>query len=248
MEAALSIRILIECTYACVGGQTLVHQTVGLPMGINPAPLFADLYCWRREFVFLQELVSSKLDRDRKLARRLYYCWRFTDDLLILSVGIFDPQVIYSDLKIKKENKSYKAASFLDMGLSIVRERHKRVNRYVVRAKLYDTRDDLPSEVIRFPYRKSDIHRKTLLDVVLSTIIRVYRVSGASADFMRNVRQAAAVFSERGLRRIEWHTAVRKFATRYHKFRKLTMARKIFWLRLSESFGVPPRREKVSAI
>ena len=52
------LEFLIDNIFAIFGGRVF-HQTVGIPMGINCAPLLADLFLYSYEADFIQGLLKK---------------------------------------------------------------------------------------------------------------------------------------------------------------------------------------------
>ena len=68
---------LIDNIFVIFGGRVF-HQTVGIPMGTNCAPLLADLFLYSYEADFIQGLLKKN---EKKLARSFNFTFRYTDDV-----------------------------------------------------------------------------------------------------------------------------------------------------------------------
>ena len=66
------IELLVDNIYVRFGGQ-LFRQMVGIPMGINCAPLLVDLFLYFYENEFLDKLIK---EGKRKLARKFILSYR----------------------------------------------------------------------------------------------------------------------------------------------------------------------------
>ena len=93
---------LIDNIFVTFGGHVF-QQTIGIPMGINCAPLLADLFPCYNEADFMQELLRKK---DKKLAISFNSTFRYilVDDVLSLNNSKFGDYVerIYPiELEIK---------------------------------------------------------------------------------------------------------------------------------------------------
>ena len=66
---------LIDNIFVLFGGQVF-HQTIGIPMGTNWAPLLANLFLHACEADFLQGFFKNK---DRKLAQTINYSFHYVD-------------------------------------------------------------------------------------------------------------------------------------------------------------------------
>ena len=78
-EICEMIEFLVDNIYFRFGGQ-LFRQMVGIPMGTNCAPLFADLFLYSYGNEFLDKLIK---EGKRKLAKKFNVSYRYIDDLKI---------------------------------------------------------------------------------------------------------------------------------------------------------------------
>jgi len=66
------------------------QQTVGIPVGINSAPLLADLFLYSYEADFIQELLKIT---EKKLTQSFNFTFRYIDDVLSLNNSRFGDSV-----------------------------------------------------------------------------------------------------------------------------------------------------------
>ena len=89
-------------------------QEIGIPMGSDPTPFFANLFLAHKE----ADWVRAQHKIGTINVRKINSCFRFIDDFLSLNDGsIFEKHYkdIYpTELELKKENNSNYCASFLD--------------------------------------------------------------------------------------------------------------------------------------
>ena len=99
----IAVKHLIENCYFTVG-KTVLRQAIGIPMGIDPAPFWANLYLYSYEENFISDMIQS----DKVRARHFHACMRFIDDLLGLNDGgefaRSSGQIYPSDLELKEEH------------------------------------------------------------------------------------------------------------------------------------------------
>ena len=94
-------------------------QVIRIPMGSDPAPLFASLFLAHKE--------ADWVKAQRKLGtinvRKINNSFRFIDDLVSLNYGsTFEKQyedIYLTELELKKENNSNSCVSFLDLYIYI---------------------------------------------------------------------------------------------------------------------------------
>ena len=77
-----AVRYLIENCFFSVGDRVF-KQAIGIPMGIDPAPFWANLFLYTYEESFISSLISS----DRVRARHFHAIKRFIDDLIAINDG-----------------------------------------------------------------------------------------------------------------------------------------------------------------
>ena len=123
-------------------GAKLYRQIVGIPMGTNCAPLVADLflYCYERHFM---KYLSS--DNQVDVIKEFNSMSRYLDDLLNIDNPYFEEMVnqFYPpELQLNKANTSDTEAPFLDLHLSI--------SKGFVSSKIYDKRDDLDFDIVKW--------------------------------------------------------------------------------------------------
>ena len=78
----VAIEHLIKNCYFSVGN-IVMRQKVGIPMGIDPAPFWANLFLYTYEYNYIKELIKT----DRVKAKHFHSTFRFIDDLCILNDG-----------------------------------------------------------------------------------------------------------------------------------------------------------------
>ena len=165
---------LITETYFEVGN-LVFRQSIGIPMGIDPAPFWANLYLYKYESDHVTKLIKS--DKTRALKYR--HATRFIDDECNLNdSGEFSRSfhLIYpSDLHLKCEHNGIHA-TFLELDISIVD------GLFVY--KLYDKRDDFPFHIIRMPDKNGNIPLHVFYGSIMSEFLRIARATLLFSDFL----------------------------------------------------------------
>ena len=136
--------IFVEC------GGVIFQQVIGIPMGINCAPLLADMFLYSYEAEFIQTLIKSG---KRHLAKSFHFTYRYIDDVLSINNPKFGDYIDYIypvELEIKDTTDAYHQAYYLDLDLSYNRDKRLQV-------KLYDKRDDFNFNIDNFPFLSSNI-------------------------------------------------------------------------------------------
>ena len=164
---------LISNCYFTVGN-TVMRQKIGIPMGIDPAPFWANLFLYTYEHDYIKNLIKE----DRVKAKHFHSTFRFIDDLCTINDGGEFARVfkdIYPDeleLKVEHEGNS---ASFLNLDIRIEE------GQFVY--KLYDKRDAFPFSIVRMPYLSSNIPKKIFYSALMGEFLRIARATLYLSDF-----------------------------------------------------------------
>ena len=165
---------LIKETYFQIGN-LLFKQCIGIPMGIDPAPFWANLHLYAYEYKFMTALMSV----DKLRARRFLYATRFIDDECNLNDGgefgrsfksIYPPE-----LELKCEHQGTHA-TFLDLDISI--------SNGIFVYKLFDKRDGFPFFIVRMPDLSGNIPSHVFYGSVMSEFLRISRCTLLYSDFV----------------------------------------------------------------
>ena len=135
-------------------GNKLFRQIVGIPMGSDPAPYFANLFLYRYESRWLNKMKKE----NNILARKFGRVFRFIDDLLAVNDGDefekHHSEIYPPELELKKENVVNTKTSFLELDIQISDRRFS--------TKLYDKRDAFGFHISRLPFKDSNIPQNVL--------------------------------------------------------------------------------------
>ena len=134
--------------YFTLGSKTF-RQIIGIPMGSDPAPFFANLFLYYYESKWLRKIQKSDLSRARKFGS----VFRFIDDLLSLNdSGEFSrslSEIYPEELLLNKENVGTLSSSFLDIEIKLSDRQFS--------SKLFDKRDNFNFSIVRMPDASSTI-------------------------------------------------------------------------------------------
>ena len=120
-------------------GDKLFRQAIGIPMGSDPAPAFANLFLYHYE--------SSWLDSTKKknniLARKFGQVYRYIDDLIAINDGhsfeTYHKEIYPEELQLNRENETYLSTDFLDL--------HIELQNGIFTTRLFDKRDHFGFEM-----------------------------------------------------------------------------------------------------
>ena len=196
-----AVRHLIENSFFVVGNITM-RQAIGIPMGIYPAPFWANLFL----YTFEKEYIEHLIENDKIKARHFHGTKRFIDDLCAINdggeFGKSYRDIYPEELELKVEHQG-NHASFLSLDINILN------GRFVY--KLYDKRDAFPFSIVRMPYLQSNIPRSIFYSALVGEFLRIARSTLLLEDFVpkakdlvnRMISQGANPFlSKRHLRNI----------------------------------------------
>ena len=173
-EIKLLTSHLIQETYFRIGN-LLFKQCIGIPMGIDPAPFWANLHLYSYECSFITGLMSS----DKGRAIKFRYATRFIDDNCNLNDdGEFGRSIseIYPDnLEVKCEHEGTHA-TFLQLDITI--------QDGLAIYKLFDKRDNFPFFIVRMPDLGGNIPSHVFYGSVMSEFLRIARSTLLYSDFV----------------------------------------------------------------
>ena len=178
-QIKMMVHHLISETYFTVGN-VLFRQSIGIPMGIDPAPFWANLYLYHYENIFITKLIRT----DRYRGFKFKNCFRFIDDACNLNDdGEFERsyrEIYPSELELKCEHKG-EHATFLEIDITI------KDNIFVY--KLFDKRDNFPFFIVRMPDLNGNIPSHVFYGSFLSEILRIARATLLYQDFVSKSRE-----------------------------------------------------------
>ena len=170
----VAINFLIKNCFFIIGN-TVFKQDIGIPMGIDPAPFWANLFLYSYESKYIQSLVST----GSPIVYNFAGTRRFIDDLCALNDGEeFSKrckEIYPAELELKVEHQG-NHASFLDLDITIID------GTFVY--KLYDKRDQFPFFIVRMPHKSSNIPSYIFYGAAFSELLRIARCSLLFEDFL----------------------------------------------------------------
>ena len=169
-----AINFLIKNCFFTIGNM-IFKQDIGIPMGIDPAPFWANLFLYSYESKYIQSLVSHRSPIVYKFSGNR----RFIDDLCALNDGEefakHCKEIYPAELDLKVEHQG-SHASFLDLDITVVD------GTFVY--KMYDKRDQFPFFIVRMPHRSSNIPSYIFYGATFSELLRISRCSHLFKDFL----------------------------------------------------------------
>ena len=168
------VKHLITRSYFIIGN-LIIRQSIGIPMGIDPAPFWANLYLYHYE----QEFITRLMRTDKKRARKFVNACRFIDDECnINDHGEFSRsfQEIYpEELQLKCEHQGLHA-TFLDLDIQIIDG--------IFVYKLFDKRDEFPFSIVRMPDLSGNLPAFIFYGSIMSEFLRIARCTRLIEDFI----------------------------------------------------------------
>ena len=170
---------LISETYFTVGN-LLLRQCIGIPMGIDPAPFWANLYLYHYENLYITKLIRT----DRYKGFKFKNTFRFIDDACTLNdsdVFIQSYKEIYpKELELKCEHSGLHA-TFLELDIT--------VSDAVFVFKLFDKRDGFPFSIIRMPDLTGNIPHHVFYGSIMSEVLRIARATLQYDHFVPRIKE-----------------------------------------------------------
>ena len=160
----------------------IFHQVIGIPMGSDRRPFFANLFLFLYECRWLKSIKISNYG----VARKFGNIFRFIDDLIAINDGNeFENhynEIYPSELILKKENSSHTETTFLDFYLCI--------NEGQIQTSLCDKRNSYNFNVVRFPYKSSTIQSKMFFVNISAEILRICQATSSVVQFIKTPKMS----------------------------------------------------------
>ena len=210
---------LINNAYFRVGN-ALFRQVIGIPMGSDPAPFFANLFLAHYESNWIKSLSSSDYSR----AKRFSHVFRYIDDLVSINDnGEFARsfnEIYPTELVLNKENEdSNLSASYLDLNISISDNKFN--------YELYDKRNAFHFPIVRFPFASSNMPSKMFYATISTEILRISRASSKYSTFLKHCSPFITRMRKQGANNNRMKGSVNRLLSKHHlAFRKFDMDRK----------------------
>lgn len=174
-----AIRYQLDNTLFTFGG-TIFAQKIGIPMGIDDGPEFANGHLHQCEYAYLNRLKKTDLYKARKLSRT----FRFIDDVTSFNADdtIMElAETIYGNrVVLNKENIGTLDANVLDLSITIDG------NTNTAKTNLYDKRRAFNFDVVNFPDLSACIPSRMAYGVIPSQLLRYYKSCSGKDGFLYN--------------------------------------------------------------
>ena len=161
-------------------GNKLFRQDIGIPMGSDPAPCFANLFLYYYESSWIKSIKKT----DNILARKFGNVFRYIDDLLAINDGhsfeAFFRDIYPDELELSKENILNTETNFLDLHIKMVNG--------AFTTMLYDKRDNFGFDITRLPYRSSNIPNKMFYSSITAECLRICRATSLDAQAIESIK------------------------------------------------------------
>ena len=179
-------------------------------MGMNCAPLLADIFLYSYEADLIQSLLSTG---KKHLASQFNLTYRYIDDVLSINNPEFENylgQMYPAELEIKDTTESTTSASYLDLLLSIWRDGQLHIS-------IYDKRYDFIVHITNFPFLStcSNIPSSPAYGVFISQRIRYARACASYECFTLRARRLSSKLVKQGYLEERLKSSFRKFYGRY---------------------------------
>ena len=141
------------------------RQIMGIPMGINCAPLLADLLLLYYERDFMSYLHISK---QYDLIDMFNDTSRYLDGIFTIDNSEFEkhiPDIYPTELQLNKAKTTDKETSFLDLNIKVIGSD--------VHTSVYDNRNDFGFPIVNFSWLSGDVPRIPFYGVNISQSVRI---------------------------------------------------------------------------
>ena len=179
-----AIKHIVAQSYIVFHG-IVFRQCIGIPMGTNSAPYFANIYLHVFEYCYLLKLISEgKLN----IAKLLSNTYRYQDDCISINdYDIFKEHYKFmyngSAMELKNTNISRDKCNFLDLTVSVYQ------GKFIYRT--YDKRNDFDFKVVNYPNLSGNVPASQSYGVFISQLVRFCGGNSSFKNFVSDVRQLA---------------------------------------------------------
>ena len=171
---------------------TVLRQAIGIPMGIDPAPFWANLFLYAYESSYISDLITS----DKVKARKFHSTKRFIDDLCAFNdggeFGRVHKDIYPSELELKEEHSGVHA-DFLSIDITIKDD--------IFVYKLFDKRDAFPFSIVRMPYSSSNIPETVFYSAMVGEFLRIAHSTLLYEDFLPKATELVRRLNNQGAKR-----------------------------------------------
>ena len=201
-----AVSYLLNCYFTV--GPKIFYQIIGISMGSNPAPFFANLFLYFYESKWMNELKKNDLIKARKLCN----IFRFIDDLgREFEGGEFESNYsnIYpEELQLGKENTDKHQTSFLDLTIKIKDGKFQ--------FGLFDKRDSFPFSIVRMPDKLSNVPSSIVYSAIDAESFRIARASNNPESFSTAIKPLIARMSTQGVSIGKINSSILNFFNKHH--------------------------------
>ena len=168
-----SLKHLIQNYYFMVGN-SILRQKIGIPMGIDPVPFWANLFLYTYENKYMSELISNDKVKVCHFQTTKHFMGVFSEGVFNLVYKAIYPL----ELQMKVEH-SGTHATFLNLGITV----KDGVSVY----KLFDKHYAFPFFIVRIPYIDINIPKLIFYSTLLGEFLRLACSSFLYKDFREKV-------------------------------------------------------------
>ena len=188
-------------------GDKLFRQDIGIPMGSDPAPFFANLFLYHYESSWLKSIKKT----NNTLARKFGKVFRYIDDLLALNDGhsfeSFYHEIYPEELQLNKENEDNTQTNFLDL--------HIKINNGIFTTELYDKRDSFGFDIIRLPYKNSNIPCRMFYSSIAAECLRICRATSCDTQAIISIKSLLFRMGNQGADKSKMKSCITKMFNRH---------------------------------
>ena len=188
-------------------GNKLFRQDIGIPMGSDPAPFFANLFLYHYESSWLKGIKKT----NNSVARKFGNVFRYIDDLLALNDGLsfesYYREIYPEELQLTKENITNDETNFLDFNIKI--------NNRVFTTSLYDKRDHFGFNIARLPYRSSNIPCRMFYASISAECLRICRATSVAVQAIESIKVFLSRMESQGANRDKVKNYIRRTFNRH---------------------------------
>jgi hypothetical protein len=201
-------------------GEHIKQQTVGLPMGTNPAPQMADLTCFRYEAQAMDKMMRSSLSRARGFAGTC----RYIDDIMSRDNPFFEahvslvgearskPDPIYPPfLALNRTTDSEEKVDYIGMAV------YNRYNMFYL--DVANTQQRFPVPKVNYPNLRGNFPTNLGYGVYTGQLHRFSRICTGAVDFLSASAKLSNMLQTKGYTKPLMMRTFKRFAENHNPYK-----------------------------
>ena len=201
------VNFVVDNSYIYFQGK-VYRQVVGIPMGTNCAPYYANIFLHEYEYDYIYKLIQTN---NIKTATHLSRMFRYQDDCIVFNdeddfnehfILMYPPEMV-----LKCTNISTAKSTFLDLMISVYHGKYKYIS--------YDKRKEFGFDIVNYPNLNGNIPKAQAYGVFISQLFRFTTINDNAKNFLKDTKNMVKKLVTQGFKK---HVLKNKYFTFTHKY------------------------------